>query len=104
MFRGSTVPLHHRTEEAMGLPPINTPARRGIDPEAARALAESEGLGIPTAPEGVKPPPSKRPEAKLVDVTDDRPKRQAGTESFQADFPAELLDELRIRAIREKTS
>ena len=37
----------------MKLPPIKPPARRGIDPEAARALAESEGLGIPTAPDGV---------------------------------------------------
>jgi hypothetical protein len=88
----------------MSLPPINAPARRGIDPEAARALAESEGLGIPTAPDGVKPPAPKRIEAKLVEVTDDRPRRTIGTESFQADFPAELLDALRIRAIRGKTS
>ena len=43
-------------------PPIKTPARRGIDPEAARALAESEGLGIPTAPDGVlaAPKPARR--------------------------------------------
>src|SRR5688572_10892561 len=89
----------------MGLPPINTPARRGIDPEAARVLAESEGLGIPTAPDGVsKSPARRRVDAKPVEVADDRPRRAAGTESFQADFPAELLDELRIRAIREKTS
>ena len=89
----------------MSLPPINAPARRGIDPEAARALAESEGLGIPTAPEGVsRPPTRRRVEAKLVEVTDDKPRRTIGTESFQADFPAELLDALRIRAIRGKTS
>jgi hypothetical protein len=85
----------------MSLPPINAPARRGIDPETARALARSEGLGIPTAPEGVKPPVLKRAERAAPEPASRRP---AGTESFQADFPAELLDELRIRAIREKTS
>src|SRR3954453_857799 len=106
MFRGTTSPRHHhRTEEPMSLPPINAPARRGIDPAAARALAESEGLGIPMTPEGVKPPARKRVEPRAVvrGQDDPGPRRAAGTESFQADFPAELLDELRIRAIREKT-
>jgi hypothetical protein len=80
-------------------PPIKTPARRGIDPEAARALAESEGLGIPTAPDGVSPPaPSPAP------VEGVKLKRGHGLESFQADFPAELLDALRLRALKEKTS
>ena len=90
----------------MTLPPIKAPTRRGIDPEAARALAESEGLGIPTTPDGVeKLPTRKRAEPKRGEhADDDKPKRPIGTESFQADFPAELLDELRIRAIREKTS
>ena len=31
-------------------------------------------------------------------------KRGHGLESFQADFPAELLDALRLRALKEKTS
>ena len=76
-------------------PPIKTPARRCIDPEAARALAESEGLGIPTAPDGVSSPAP-------VEVV--KLKRGHGLESFQADFPAELLDALRLRALKEKTS
>jgi hypothetical protein len=85
-------------------PPIKSPARRGIDPEAARALAESEGLGIPTAPDGVasptpKPVPSSEKSAEAVKL-----KRGQGLESFQADFPEELLDALRMRALKEKTS
>jgi hypothetical protein len=83
-------------------PPIKTPARRGIDPEAARALAESEGLGIPTAPDGVPPPAPKAPSPAPVEVV--KLKRGHGLESFQADFPAELLDALRLRALKEKTS
>jgi hypothetical protein len=78
----------------MALPPVNV--RRGIDPDAARALAESEGLGIPTTPAGAPKPPPASP--------DKAPKRPAGVESFQADFPADLMDELRIKAIRGKTS
>jgi hypothetical protein len=81
-------------------PPIKTPTRRGIDPEAARALAESEGLGIPTTPDGV-PPPAPRPTSQGESV---KLKRGQGLESFQADFPGELLDALRIQAIKEKTS
>src|SRR3954471_14658206 len=80
-------------------PPIKTPARRGIDPEAARALAESEGLGIPTAPDGVSPPAPNPAPVEMVKL-----KRGHGLESFQADFPAELLDALRLRALKEKTS
>ena len=83
-------------------PPIKTPARRGIDPEAARVLAESEGLGIPTAPDGVSPPAPKAPSPAPVQVV--KLKRGHGLESFQADFPAELLDALRLRALKEKTS
>ena len=86
----------------MSLPPIKAPARRGIDPEAARALAESEGLGIPMTPEGMPRPSAHRRADPVADGP--RPKRPAGVESFQADFPSELLDELRIRAIRERTS
>jgi hypothetical protein len=87
------------------LPPIKTHARRGIDPEAARALAESEGLGILTTPDG--PPPqapktaSPAPEAAVETV---KLKRGQGLESFQADIPTELLDALRWRALKEKTS
>jgi hypothetical protein len=80
-------------------PPIKTPARRGIDPEAARALAESEGLGIPTAPDGVSSPAPSPAPVEVVKL-----KRGHGLESFQADFPAELLDALRLRALKEKTS
>src|SRR3954470_17677106 len=47
-------------------PPIKTPARRGIDPEEARALAESEGLGIQTTPDGVSQPV---PEGNQIEVT-----------------------------------
>jgi hypothetical protein len=86
-------------------PPIKSPVRRGIDPEAARALAESEGLGIPTAPDGVVPPPPPKPapsSEKLVEAV--KLKRGQGLESFQADFPEELLDALRMRALKEKTS
>lgn len=80
------------------LPPIKSPTRRGIDPEAARALAESEGLGIPTAPDGIaSPSPKAAPSAGKL-------KRGQGLESFQADFPEELLDALRMRALKEKTS
>lgn len=85
------------------LPPIKSPTRRGIDPEAARALAESEGLGIPTAPDGVAPPPKPAPSSeKPVETV--KLKRGQGLESFQADFPEELLDALRMRALKEKTS
>jgi hypothetical protein len=85
----------------MKFPPVKTP-RRGIDPEAARALAESEGLGIPTAPDGVTTPAPTAANPPPVDVV--KLKRGQGLESFQADFPADLLDALRIRAIKEKTS
>jgi hypothetical protein len=81
-------------------PPVKTSARRGIDPEAARALAESEGLGIPTAPDGVpQPKTSSAPPAQEVKL-----KRGQGLESFQADVPVALLDALRWRALKEKTS
>jgi hypothetical protein len=83
-------------------PPIKTPTRRGIDPEAARALAESEGLGIPTTPDGVPqstPRSTSQGQGNAVKL-----KRGQGLESFQADFPGELLDALRIQAIKEKTS
>jgi hypothetical protein len=86
----------------MKFPPIKPPARRGIDPEAARALAENEGLGIPMAPDGVPPAatrPADRPSADAVKL-----KRGQGLESFQADFPGDLLDALRFRALKEKTS
>lgn len=83
-------------------PPIKAPVRRGIDPEAARALAESEGLGIPTAPDGVPTTPPKTSRKAPADVV--KLKRGQGLESFQADFPEELLDALRIRAIKDKTS
>jgi hypothetical protein len=87
--------------------PIKTPARRGIDPEAARALAESEGLGIQTTPDGVPPPAPKAARSKStspVPAEMVKPTRGHGLESFQADLPGALLDELRIRAIKEKTS
>jgi hypothetical protein len=88
----------------MKFPPIKSPARRGIDPEAARALAESEGLGIPTAPDGVTAPAAK-PAGPAVEQTEAvRLKRGQGLESFQADLPSELLDALRFRALKEKTS
>jgi hypothetical protein len=81
-------------------PPVKTSARRGIDPEAARALAESEGLGIPTAPDGVpQPKTSSAPPAEEVKL-----KRGQGLESFQADFPDDLMDELRLCALKRKTS
>jgi hypothetical protein len=83
-------------------PPINTPTRRGIDPEAARALAESEGLGIQTTPDGAHPPAPKAVTPAPIEAV--KLKRGQGLESFQADFPGELLDALRIRAIKEKTS
>src|SRR4051794_38383980 len=79
-------------------PPIKTPVRRGIDPEAARALAESEGLGIQTTPDGAPKTVNPAP-VEAVKL-----KRGQGLESFQADFPGELLDALRIQAIKEKTS
>jgi hypothetical protein len=86
----------------MKFPPIKTPARRGIDPEAARALAESEGLGIPTAPDGV---PQSTPRSAGQGQGDAvKLKRGQGLESFQADFPGDLLDALRLRALKEKTS
>jgi len=84
------------------LPPINTRARRGIDPESARALAESEGLGIPTTPDGVHQ--STPRSASQVQTDAVKLKRGQGLESFQADFPEELLDALRLRALKEKTS
>lgn len=85
-------------------PPIKSPARRGIDPDAARALAESEGLGIPTTPDGPSSPsPAPRPSKALV-ADEVKPKRGAGLESFQADIPDDLMDELRLRALKEKTS
>jgi hypothetical protein len=86
----------------MKFPPIKPPARRGIDPEAARALAESEGLGIPTAPDGV-PPAAPKPVGREQGETV-KLKRGQGLESFQADFPGDLLDALRLRALKEKTS
>jgi hypothetical protein len=87
-------------------PPIKAPTRRGIDPEAARALAESEGLGIQTTPDGVPPPAPKaaRSKSRPAPADAEKPTRGHGLESFQADLPGELLDELRIRAIKEKTS
>jgi hypothetical protein len=87
----------------MPLPPIKTPARRGIDPEAARALAESEGLGIPTTPDGPATLPAQKV-ARTAPAEVVRLKRGQGLESFQADFPADLMDELRLRALKEKTS
>jgi hypothetical protein len=83
-------------------PPIKSPTRRGIDPEAARALAESEGLGIPTTPDGVQPLRPKAPDPAPVEAI--KLKRGEGLESFQADFPADLMDALRLRAMKEKTS
>lgn len=89
---------------ATKLPPIKTPTRRGIDPEAARALAESEGLGIPTAPDGVPSRPTEQTAAVAAPPKEVKLERGQGLASFQADFPEELLDALRFRALKERTS
>ncbi|UEM08169.1 hypothetical protein JL101_036355 (plasmid) [Skermanella rosea] len=85
------------------LPPIKPPSRRGIDPEAARALAESEGLGIPTAPDGVSSRTTEQTTA-VAAPKEVKLQRGQGLGSFQADLPEELLDALRFRALKEKTS
>jgi hypothetical protein len=87
------------------LPSIKTPARRGIDPAEARALAESEGLGILTTPDG--PPPQVPRAADPVTPSpaeEVRLRRGEGLESFQMDVPGEILDALRWKALQEKTS
>lgn len=79
-------------------PPLQ-PVRRGLDPAAARAIAEDSGMGVVTqAPS----PPVSLP--KATTATADAPSGRSRDSLFQLSMPPGLLKTLKLQAVTEDTT